>query len=106
MKTSSENELFPYSSFDVRLEIKDENRICWFKDSYDLKKYLNRYKLDKRKIKILHRNEEPIQPSQTNESEIQSGIGSTNHGSANTTRKRTKSVDSNSNISRTNKRKK
>ena len=42
MKTSQDNvELFPYESFGVRLDHKDEKKICWFKDDYDLQKYLN-----------------------------------------------------------------
>jgi hypothetical protein len=45
----------------VRLEIKEENRVCWFRDNYDLQKHLNRSKLDKRKIKIIYRDGEPVQ---------------------------------------------
>jgi hypothetical protein len=45
----------------VRLEIKEENRVCWFRDDYDLQKHLNRSKLDKRKIKIIYRDGEPVQ---------------------------------------------
>ena len=43
--------LFPYENFGVRLEVKAENRIAWFKDEYDLQKYLVRSKLDKRTLK-------------------------------------------------------
>ena len=50
------NALFPYTHYTTRLEIPAENRICWFKDSYDAEKYIKRYKLDKRKIIV---NEKP-----------------------------------------------
>jgi hypothetical protein len=55
-----ETSLFPYSNFNVRLEQKDENRICWFRDDYDLQKHLQRHKLDKRTLKIFHRNDENL----------------------------------------------
>lgn len=55
--------LFPYENFDVRLEIKEENRIAWFKDEYDLQKYLIRSRLDKRTLKIDYRDGEPISTS-------------------------------------------
>jgi len=55
--------LFPYENFDVRLEIKAENRIAWFKDEYDLQKFLVRSRLDKRTLKIDYRDGEPISTS-------------------------------------------
>ena len=55
--------LFPYENFNVRLEIKAENRIAWFKDEYDLQKYLIRSRLDKRTLKIDYRDGEPISTS-------------------------------------------
>ena len=64
MKTSQDNvELFPYESFGVRLEHLNEKRICWFKDDYELQKYLERYKLDKKTIKIDYRDGEPVDTS-------------------------------------------
>ena len=51
-----EPQLFPYPSMPVRLEVPQENRICWFCDEYHLQTYLTRYKLDKRKIKIFYRD--------------------------------------------------
>jgi hypothetical protein len=63
MKTSQDNvELFPYESFGVRLEHLNEKRICWFKDDYELQKYLERYKLDKRTIKLIIVMENPLTP--------------------------------------------
>ena len=55
--------LFPYENFNVRLEIKAENRIAWFKDEYDLQKFLVRSRLDKRTLKIDYRDGEPISTS-------------------------------------------
>jgi hypothetical protein len=64
MKTSQDSvDLFPYESFGVRLEHINEKRICWFKDDYELQKYLERYKLDKRTIKIDYRDEKPTDTS-------------------------------------------
>ena len=61
----TEPSLFPYESFAIRLEKKEENRICWFKDDYDLQKHLIRYKLDKRKIKVFYRDGEPSKDTKT-----------------------------------------
>jgi hypothetical protein len=65
-----EPQLFPYPSMPVRLEIKEENRVCWFRDDYDLQKHLNRSKLDKRKIKIIYRDGEPNQSNKTNKRKV------------------------------------
>jgi hypothetical protein len=57
------NAMFPYEIYTIRLEIPSENRVCWFKDNIDATKYINRYKLDKRKIKL---HEKPNLDSKTN----------------------------------------
>ncbi len=100
--------LFPYSEFGVRLEIPDENRIAWFKDDVDLQKHLDRYKLDKKKITIKYRNkdEEPNKSSKTDKKKVRQGTGKNSNRSTDTNRKRTKSVDANSNVPRTRKSKK
>ncbi len=36
---------FPYVSFPIRLDIKEENRICWFQCQEHLDKYIERHKL-------------------------------------------------------------
>ncbi len=59
MPPVTEENLFPYESFGVRLDIKEENKIAWFKDDVDLQKYLNRHKMDKRKAKVTYRDGEP-----------------------------------------------
>ena len=67
----TEPSLFPYENFPVRLEQKTENRICWFKDDYDLQKHLIRYKLDKRTIKIDYRDGEPVVSSKRNKRSVE-----------------------------------
>ncbi len=48
-------ELFPYDKFGFRLEFGDGKNptICWFECQEHLDKYLERYKLDKRTLKIV-----------------------------------------------------
>ena len=107
MKTSQDSvELFPYESFGVRLEHINEKRICWFKDDYDLQKYLERYKLDKRTIRIDYRDGQPTKPSQKRKRSVEQKPEPKSKGSAGSVRKRKPSVDSTRNTSRTTKRKK
>lgn len=107
MKTSQDNvDLFPFESFGVRLDHKDENKICWFKDDYDLQKYLERYKLDKRTIRIDYRDGEPVKSSKKQQNSVQKGPGKSGNRSSGTSKGRTTSVDSTSNSSGTTKRKK
>lgn len=87
------DELFPYSSFGVRLEIKSENRICWFKDDYDLQKYLNRHKLDKRTLKIDYQNGEPTKHSKKHKTNVQQGTGKSNNRSSSGSTGSTKKLD-------------
>jgi hypothetical protein len=98
--------LFPYDSFPVRLEIKAENRIAWFKDDYDLQKHLNRYKLDKRTIKIDYRDEQPTKSSKTNKRELEPKSKSKSNGSSSPVRKRKPKLDTTGNTSSNAKRKK
>lgn len=101
-----ETSLFPYSNFGVRLEQKEENRIAWFKDDYDLQKHIDRYKLDRRKIKILYRDDEqPIQSSKTNKRKLESKSESKSNRSSGSVRKRKSSVDATRNTSRNSKSK-
>ena len=66
-----EPQLFPYLSMSVRLEVPQENRVCWFRDDYDLQKHLTRYKLDKKKIKIFYRDGEPIVASKKHKGSVE-----------------------------------
>lgn len=97
--------LFPYGGFPVRLEIKTENRVCWFKDEIDLQKYLNRYKLDKRTLKIDYRDEQPIESSKTNKKTLRQGTRKSSDGSSSTSRRSTKNVDARGNSGSTSKSK-
>jgi len=100
------NELFPYESFGVRLEHINEKRICWFKDDYDLQKYLERYKLDKRTIKIDYRDGEPVEPSKKRKRSVEQKPKPKSKGSAGAVRKRKSSVDSVGNTTRNTRTKK
>ena len=102
-----ETSLFPYETFPVRLQFgeKKELTICWFKDDTDLQKYLNRYKLDKRKVKIDYRDGEPTKSSKTSKKKVRSGTGKNSDGSASGSKRSTKSVDKPRNISSTRKSK-
>ncbi len=107
MKTSQDSvDLFPYESFGVRLEHINEKRICWFKDDYELQKYLERYKLDKRTIKIDYRDEKPVQRRKTDKGSVEQKPKPTSKGSSGTSKGRTARVDSTRNTSSTTKRKK
>jgi hypothetical protein len=97
--------LFPYENFGVRLEVKAENRIAWFKDDYDLQKYLIRSKLDKRTLKIDYRDEPPV-ASPKHKRSVEQKSKPKSKGSSGTSKGRTTRVDSTSNPSSTTKRKK
>ena len=99
-------ELFPYESFGVRLEVKAENRICWFKDDYDLQKHLDRYKLDKKTLKIDYRDEQPSEPNTKHKRSVEQKPKSKSDGSKSPVRKRKSSVDPGRNIARNSKSKK
>jgi hypothetical protein len=99
-------ELFPYESFGVRLEHINEKRICWFKDDYDLQKYLERYKLDKKTIKIDYRDGEPVDTSKKRKRSVEQKPKPKSKGSSGTSKGRTTRVDSTRNTARTTKRKK
>jgi hypothetical protein len=107
MKTSQDNvELFPYESFGVRLEHINEKRICWFKDDYELQKYLERYKLDKRTIKIDYRDEKPVRRRKTDKGSMEQKPKPKSKGSSGSVSKRRTSVDPTVNTSSNSKRKK
>ena len=64
MPPVTEENLFPYDQFPVRLQLgeKKNTTICWFECEEHLQKYLKRHKIDKRKVKIDY-NEEKTQNS-------------------------------------------
>jgi hypothetical protein len=51
------NSLFPHSNFPIRLDQKNENKVCWFKDQYDAKKYIARYNLKKKDITLSYNHD-------------------------------------------------
>ena len=102
------SELFPYEKFGFRLEFgeKKNSTICWFECQEHLDKYLERYRLDKRTIKIDYRDGEPTQPSQKRKRNVEQKSGTKSKGSSGTVRKRKSSVDSTRNTTRNSKPKK
>jgi hypothetical protein len=101
-----ETSLFPYENFPVRLHQKEENRVCWFKDEIDLQKYLNRYKLDKRTLKIDYRDGEPIDTSKKRKRSVEQKPKSKSDGSVSAVPKRKPKLDTSGNSSSNTKRKK
>ena len=86
-------ETFPFESFGVRLEHTDEKKVCWFKDDYDLQKYLERYKLDKRTIKIDYRDGEPVKSGKKHKNSVESGTRKSTSRSAGGSKRSTKKLD-------------
>ena len=101
-------ELFPYETFPIRLEFgeKKNNTICHFQCEEHLQKYLERYRLDKRTIKIDYRDGEPTQPSQKRKRSVEQKPKSKSNRGSGAGKKRTASVDTSGNTTRTTKRKK
>ena len=100
--------LFPYETFPVRLEFGEKKNltVCHFQCDEHLQKYLERYKLDKRTIKVTYRDGEPTKSGKTNKTKVRSRTTKVSDGSANTDKKRTKNVDKPRNVSSTRKSKK
>ena len=101
-------ELFPYEKFAFRLEFGDKKNptICWFECQEHLDKYLERYKLDKRTIKIDYRDGEPVDTSKKRKRSVEQKPKPKGKGSSGTSKGRTTRVDSTRNTSSTTKRKK
>lgn len=99
--------LFPYFSFPIRLEHGDkkESAVCWFECEEHLQRYLDRYKLDKRKIKINYRDEQPTKSSKTNKKKLQSTTKKNGDRSGGGNRGSTKNLDTNRTSNRTRKSK-
>ena len=99
----TEPTLFPYETFGVRLEIKNENRLCWFKDDYDLQKYLTRYKIDKRTIKVDYRDGEPAKSGKKHKRNLEQGTTKNSGGSTSRSKGSTKKLDATGTTHRTRK---
>ena len=100
-------ELFPYEKFAFRLEFgeKKNSTICWFECQEHLDKYLERYKLDKRTIKIDCRDE-PAVVSKKHKRSVEQKPKPKSDGGTSAVRKRKPSVDSTRNTTRSTKSKK
>jgi len=99
--------LFPYETMPVRLEHGDkkDKTICYFQCEDHLQKYLNRHKLDKRKIKIDYRDGEPVKSGKTNKKNLLQGTRKSSDRSSSRTRGSTKNVDTPRNTNRSRKSK-
>ena len=91
--------MFPYENHSFRLEFgeKKNKTVCYFSCNEHLQKYLERYKLDKRTIKIDYRDGEPVKSDQKHKNNVLSGTGKTSDRSTSRNRRSTKGVDTNSN---------
>ena len=101
-------ELFPYEKFAFRLEFgeKKNTTVCWFECKEHLDKYLERYRLDKRTIKIDCRDGEPVDTSKKCKGSVEQKPKPKSKGSSSTSKGRKPSVDPVKHTARTTKRKK
>jgi hypothetical protein len=101
-------ELFPYENHPYRLEFGEKKNptVCFFSCEQHLDKYLERYKLDKRTLKIDYRDGEPIDTSKKCKGSVEQKPKPKSKGSSSTSKGRKPSVDSTRNTARTTKRKK
>ena len=99
---------FPYESFPIRLEFgeKKSTTVCHFECEEHLQKYLERYKLDKRTIRIDYRDGEPTEPSKKCKRSVEQKSGTKSKGSSGSSKGRTTRVDSTRNTTRTTRTKK
>jgi len=99
--------LFPYENHPYRLEFgeKKNTTVCFFSCEEHLQKYLTRYKLDERTLKIDYRDK-PVVVSKKHKRSVEQKSKPKSDGSSSTVRKRKPSVDSSRNTSGTTKRKK
>ena len=97
--------LFPYENHPYRLEFgeKKDKTVCFFSCNEHLQKYLNRYKLDKRTIKIDYRDGEPTKPSKANKNGVEQRTGKTSSRSSSGSKRSTKKLDTPGTPSRTRK---
>jgi hypothetical protein len=101
-------ELFPYENHPYRLEFGEKKNptICFFSCEQHLDKYLERYKLDKRTLKIDYRDGKPVDTSKKRKGSVEQKPKPKSKGSSGTSKGRKPSVDSSSNTTRTPKSKK
>lgn len=88
--------LFPHENHPYRLEFGDDKKnitVCWFQCEEHLEKYITRYNLNKKKIKIDYRDEQPTQSSKTNKKKLQSTTQKNSNRSGGGNRGSTKNLD-------------
>ena len=98
-------DLFPYGKFGFRLEFgeKKNTTVCWFECSEHLDKYLERYKLDKRTLKIDYRDGKPVESSEKQQNNVQKRSRKTSDRSSGGSTRSTKKLDSAGTVSGSNK---
>lgn len=96
---------FPYEKFAIRLEFgeKKNTTICWFECQEHLDKYLIRYKLDKRTIKLDYRDGEPVKSNKKQQNNVEQRTRKTSSGGSSRSGGSTKKLDSTGTSSRTRK---
>jgi hypothetical protein len=101
-------ELFPYENHPYRLEFGEKKNptVCFFSCEEHLQKYLTRYKLDERTIKLDYRDGEPVESGKKQQNSIQKRPRKTSDRSSGTSKGRTTLVDSPRNTTSPTKRKK
>ena len=101
-------ELFPYENHPYRLEFGEKKNptICFFSCEQHLDKYLERYKLDKRTLKIDYRDGKPVDTSKKRKGSVEQKPKPKSKGSSGTSKGRTTRLDTTSNTTSTTKRKK
>lgn len=100
-------EMFPYENHPYRLEFGEKKNptVCYFSCEEHLQKYLNRYRLDKKTIKIDYRDGEPSKSDKTDKNNIQQGTRKTPSRSTSRSKGSAKKLDSAGTPSRTRKSK-
>ncbi len=98
-------ELFPYENHPYRLEFgeKKNSTVCFFSCEEHLQKYLTRYKLDTKTVKIDYRDEKPTKSSKTDKNSLEQRTRKTSSGGSSRSRGSTKKLDSTGTSSRTRK---
>ena len=101
-------ELFPYENHPYRLEFGEKKNptVCFFSCEQHLDKYLERYKLDKKTLKIDYRDGKPVDTSEKRKRSVEQKPKPKSKGSSSTSKGRTSRVDPPPNTSRSTKRKK
>jgi hypothetical protein len=95
--------VFPYETFPWRLEFT--NTVCYFECEEHLQKYLDRYNMKPKDIKVLNRDGKSLKSSQKHKKSVEQTTGKISNRSSGTVRKRKSSVDSTRNSTRSTKSK-